>query len=63
MAKAKALADGYDYDGAIELLRSDAAYADDLVIKEAIAAYEETKSTLVRIDPTEVTHVFFHTLI
>ena len=63
LAKAKALADGYDYDGAIELLRSEAAYADDPVIKEAIAAYEETKSTLVRIDPTEVTHVFFHTLI
>ncbi len=63
LTKAKALADGYDYDGAIELLKSDEAYADDPMIVEAISVYEGIKSTLVRIDPTEVTHVFFHTLI
>ncbi len=63
LAKAQALADSYDYDGAIELLKSDVAYADDPRIVEAISEYEEIKSTLVRIDPTKVTHVFFHTLI
>lgn len=63
LAQAKALADTYDYDRAIELLKSDAAYANESSVAEAISAYEEIKSTLVRIDPTEVTHVFFHTLI
>ena len=61
--EARRFADSYDYDRAIELLKSDASYEDEPAVLEAIASYEEIKSTLVRIDPTEVTHVFFHTLI
>ncbi len=56
------LAAGYDYDAAIQLL-SQSEYAADPKAAEAIAGYEATKSTLVRADISEVTHVFFHTLI
>lgn len=62
LRQAEALAVGYDYDGAIELLNS-SPYASDEQVTAAIAGYEQTKSTLVRVDPRKVTHVFFHTLI
>ena len=60
--KADRLALGYDYDKAIELLSTD-ALKDDPRVAEAIAKYNETKSTLVRQDPEKVPHVFFHSLI
>ena len=60
--KADRLALGYDYDKAIELLSTD-ALKDDPKVVEAIAKYNETKSTLVRQDPEKVPHVFFHSLI
>ena len=60
--KADRLALGYDYDKAIELLSTD-ALKDDPKVAEAIAKYNETKSTLVRQDPEKVPHVFFHSLI
>lgn len=63
LAEAKALAVQYDYDGAIELLTSDARYGGEQEVKEAVAAYTDEKSRLVRINPQEVTHVFFHSLI
>lgn len=60
--KADRLALGYDYDKAIELLSTN-ALKDDPKVAEAIAKYNETKSTLVRQDPEKVPHVFFHSLI
>lgn len=63
LADAKRLADGYDYDAAIALLQADSAAATDQRIIDAIASYEETKTTLVEYDVSQVTHVFFHTLI
>lgn len=63
LAEAQKLADTYDYDGAIKLLKSDESYKEDSSVLDMIEEYEEIKSTLVRIDPKEVTHVFFHTLI
>lgn len=60
--EASRLAAGYDYDKAIELLKS-SNYAQDSAVSAAASEYEETKSTLVRIDPGKVTHVFFHSLI
>lgn len=57
------LAASYDYDKAIELLKTDAKYASDPKVSEAIAGYETTKSSLVRQDPGQITHVFFHSLI
>ena len=62
IAQAKLLADGYDYDGAINLLSS-STYASDESVTAAIDEYNATKETLVRADPRKVTHVFFHTLI
>ncbi len=61
--KADRLALGYDYDKAIELLSSNETFKDDPKVSEAIAKYNETKSTLVRQDPEKVPHVFFHSLI
>lgn len=63
LSKAEALAAGYDYDGAISLLQSDSRYSDNEEALSAIADYETAKSSLVRINPQEVTHVFFHSLI
>lgn len=63
LSRAKALAVTYDYDGAIALLNENTEFSGDPKVQEAIASYEETKSTLVRADPTTVTHVFFHSLI
>ncbi len=62
IVQAKLLADGYDYDGAINLLSS-STYASDESVTAAIDEYNATKETLVRADPRKVTHVFFHTLI
>lgn len=63
LANAEALAASYDYDAAIEFLKSEAAFAENSSVLEAIAGYEEIKSTLVRVKPGEITHVFFHSLI
>ena len=62
LAEADRLALGYDYDRAIELLSS-SDYSKEPAVLEAIASYENTKSTLVRIDPLKIPHVFFHSLI
>lgn len=62
LAQAELLAAGYDYDNAINLLTS-SAYADNEMVTTAVASYEETKASLVKINPYEITHVFFHSLI
>lgn len=63
LSQAEALAAGYDYDGAIALLQSDSRYQAAPEALAAISDYEAAKGSLVRIDPQEVTHVFFHSLI
>lgn len=63
LADAKALADEYDYDGAVALLTADTAYSSAPEVTSAISAYTDEKSKLVRVNPQEVTHVFFHSLI
>lgn len=68
LEQAEQLALGYDYDGAIELLKSQEA---DTSIQEeitlAIASYEEKKKELVPFgayqSPGEISHIFFHSLI
>lgn len=60
---AKRLADGYDYDSAITLLKEDPLSQTDQRVADAIASYEEVKTTLVPFEITEVTHVFFHSLV
>lgn len=63
LAQAGALAAGYDYDGAIALLQSDAQFASDPDVTAAIANYETIKGSLVRSHVGEITHVFFHSLV
>lgn len=61
--EAAALAAVYDYDSAIALLTENAEFAGEQAVADAVSAYEEIKSTLVRADISEITHVFFHSLI
>ena len=62
--KANRLAAGYDYDKAIELVKSWPGYESDTDMTSAIAGFEATKGTMVRYeDPSTITHIFFHSLI
>lgn len=62
LKEAEAMALTYDYDGAIGLLTS-SELSEDPSVKAAVSSYEEIRSTLVRAEPTEITHVFFHSII
>lgn len=53
----------YDYDAAIELVKSSPAAASSEAGAALIKRCEEIKPTLVRQDISKITHVFFHTLI
>ena len=61
--EADLLAAGYDYDRAIEKIKGIEGYAENPVLAEAVAKYENAKSTLVPANLSEIPHVFFHTLI
>ena len=61
--EADRLAAGYDYDQAIQLIEGDQEAASDFRGQEAIGRYQQTKATLVEADPSQITHVFFHSLI
>ena len=63
LEEAALLAAGYNYDQAIELLQSDAALAQDAAVQAAVTEYEGIKESLVAVNPQEVTHIFFHSLI
>ena len=65
LAQADHLAAGYDYDAALELLQS---YGDHWMEQEGFQAaserYQAEKAKLVRWpDTTQITHIFFHSLI
>lgn len=53
----------YDYDAAIELIKEYPALAESEAGSSLIARCEAIKPTLVRQDISQITHVFFHTLI
>lgn len=61
--EAERIAAGYDYDQAIEILKSSQYYGNDQRVDTAIAEYENIKANLKACDITQVTHVFFHTLV
>ncbi len=63
VAEAEKIAMGYDYDGALELLKSLENYDKDADIIAQIAKLEAEKSTMVPVDMTEVTHIFYHSLV
>lgn len=63
LAHAQLLAAGYDYDGAIALLRSIPDYESDSTVTAAIQEYETTKSSCVAVDVTTIPHIFYHSLV
>lgn len=63
LAEADLKAAQYDYDGAVQLLKSDSSYDKNADFQAAVKKYEETKATCVSWPLEEVTHVFYHTLI
>ena len=63
IAEARLLAAGYDYDGAIDLLKSVDSYESNTEIMAAIQEFETTKASCVAVDVTTVPHIFYHSLI
>lgn len=63
IAQADRLAAAYDYDGAVALLQSSGEYARDEELKEKVSAFEAAKAACVPVNPEEVIHVFYHSLV
>ena len=63
MEQATLMAVQYDYDGAIELLKSQPDYESNTDMQSAVSDYENTKATCTEYPLEQITHVFFHTLI
>ena len=63
ISQADRVAAGYDYDRAIQMIQGNEQAAADSRGQEAISRYETAKASLVEADPTQITHVFFHSLI
>lgn len=61
--QADLLAAGYDYDSAIETVKSFEGYERDSELTEKIADYENRKASCVPVDIDKVTHVFYHSLV
>ena len=64
LAKAEFQAAGYDYLGAIDLIKAYPGYEKYTVLTDAIAKYTQLDSELVVYeDMDSITHIFFHSLI
>ena len=63
LSEAELLAAGYDYDAAIETLKSFQGYEDDSEMTARVADYETKKASCVPVNINEVTHVFYHSLV
>ena len=63
LEEAKLLAMGYDYDGAIQLLKTVPSYEANADVTSAIEEYEATKASCVAVDVTTVPHIFYHSLV
>lgn len=63
ISDADRLALSYDYDGAIALIEAYEGYETDTRFADKIAEYEATKATCVPVDISEVTHIFYHSLV
>ena len=63
LSEAQLKAAQYDYDGAITLLKSVPGYGEDANLQAAVDGYEKQKAECVAYPASEVTHIFFHTLI
>ncbi len=63
LKNAQLLAAGYDYDGAIELIKDCDGYTESPALVDAIDSYEKSKESLVPYPVDQVTHIFYHSLI
>lgn len=63
LEQAGRMAAGYDYDGAIELLKSAPDYETNTAISQAVSDYEAQKAACVAVDVNTVPHIFYHSLI
>lgn len=63
IAVADSYAVTYDYDTAIATLQTWEGYEEDEAIVNKIAEYQTIKQDCVKIDPSKVTHVFYHSLV
>ena len=63
--RAAYLAAGYDYDGAIAVLSDAAASGPEAAaaVEGVIASYTQQKEACVAVDPENVPHIFYHSLI
>lgn len=61
--EADLFAASYDYDKAMETIKTWPDYGNDPVLKNKLMDYETVKATLVEVDLNEVTHVFYHSLV
>lgn len=63
LEQANRTAMGYDYDGAIELLKTVPSWESDAEVAAAISEYETAKAGCVAVDVTTVPHIFYHSLL
>lgn len=61
--QAALLAAGYDYDGAIGLLKAIPGYENDSSVMSMISDYEAQRDACVAIDVNQVPHIFYHSLV
>lgn len=63
IAEADRLAAMYDYDSAIALLKGMEDYGLNNALQIRVAKYEKEKASCVAINPEDVTHIFYHSLV
>ncbi len=63
LLEADRLAAMYDYDAAITMLQGMNDYENNPALRARIASYEEKRASCVAINPEDVTHIFYHSLV
>lgn len=63
ISEAKYLAATYDYDAAVELLKTIEGYEEEADVTSLIQEIEAEKATCVPVKMEEVTHIFYHSLV
>lgn len=63
LSEANLMAAGYDYDNAIDLVKNYNGYAEIKELSDAITSYETQRDACVAFDNSQITHIFFHSLV
>lgn len=63
LKEAATMAANYDYDSAIELLKTNTKEEIAEDVSKAITDYTSAKENLVQVKPEDVTHIFYHSLV